>query len=115
MNSFVAILIGVMTAGSIYCLLRRSLVRLVFGLVLFSQTVNIIVFTANGLGPPEAPVIAEGQKTLVGTYADPLPQALVLTAIVIGVGLIAFTLALTHRAYQELGDDDIDQFRRTDA
>ncbi|MGF1452218.1 MAG: Na+/H+ antiporter subunit C [Opitutales bacterium] len=114
MNSLIAILVGVMTAGSLYCLLRRSLVRLVFGLVLLSQTVNLIVFSAGGLSPPEAPVIAEGQKELQGTYADPLPQALVLTAIVIGFGLIAFTLALTHRAYEELGDDDIDHFRRTD-
>lgn len=114
MNSLVAILIGIMTAGSVYCMLRRSLVRLVFGLVLLSQTVNVIVFTAGGLGPPDAPVIKEGEKQLTGSYADPLPQALVLTAIVIGFGLIAFTLALTHRAYQELGDDDIDHFNRTD-
>ncbi len=114
MNAMMAILIGIMTAGAVYCLLRRSIVRIVFGLVLLSQTVNLIVFTADGLGPADAPVIAADAKTLTGDYADPLPQALVLTAIVIGFGLIAFTLALTHRAYVELGHDDIDNFTRTD-
>lgn len=114
MNTLVAILIGLIAAGAVYCLLRRSMVRLIIGLSLLSQAVNLMVFSANGLSNAPAPIIPPGDKVLEAPYADPLPQALVLTAIVIGFGIICFTLALTLRAFKELGTDDIDAFNRTD-
>ncbi len=114
MEVLIAILIGVLFATGIFCLLRRSIVKMVVGLILLSQGANLLVFAAGGLTAGEPPLIAADAKTLVEPYADPLPQALVLTAIVIGFGLIAFTLALVHKAYQSLGTDDINAFNQTD-
>jgi multicomponent Na+:H+ antiporter subunit C len=114
MSTMAAVIIGVLVAGAVYSLLQRSIVRIVVGIVLLSQAVNLTVFSAAGLREATPPVIADGARTLAAGAADPLPQALVLTAIVIGFGLVAFTLALTTRTYQELGDDDIEKFKRTD-
>ncbi len=114
MQSLLAILIGVLFAAGVYCLLRRSLVRLAVGFILLSQGANLLVFTAAGLLAGRPPVIAEGEKMMEGVFADPLPQALVLTAIVIGFGFIAFLLALVYRANRELGEDDLNAFNRTD-
>ncbi len=114
MNTLIALLIGVLFAGAVYCLLRRSITRMVIGLLLLSQTVNLIVFTSTGLSDTTTPVIAPDEKMLSGNHADPLPQALVLTAIVIGFGLIAFTLTLFQRSYVCLGNDDVDTFNTTD-
>lgn len=114
MEVVLAILIGILFACGVYSLLRRSLFKFIIGIVLISQAVNLLVFTAAGLTKGKSALIPDGEVALEGAYADPLPQALVLTAIVIGFGLIAFCLALTHRAYQAVGSDDIEAFNRTE-
>ena len=114
MEILLAVLIGVLFACGVYSLLRRSLFKFVIGVVLISQGVNLLVFTASGLTRGNAPLIPSGQLLPEGGFADPLPQALVLTAIVIGFGLIAFCLALTHRAYREIGSDDLHSFNKTE-
>ena len=114
MHTLLAILIGILFACGIYCLLRRSIVRLAIGIVLMSQGANLLVFTCAGLLSGKPALIDAGEKTLSAPFADPLPQALVLTAIVIGFGFIAFLLALVHRVYKELQTDDINEFNRTD-
>lgn len=114
MNIIIAILIGLLFAGGIFCILRRSMMRLVIGIMLLSQGANLLVFSAGGLtsGKPAFAVDATGLPP-VG-HADPLPQALVLTAIVIGFGLVVFSLSLLLRAYSVIGKDDINEFNRTD-
>ncbi len=114
MEILISLLIGVLFAGGIYCLLRRSIVKLVIGLLLLSQGANLLVFGSGGLTKDGPPLIPAEEKTLKEEAADPLPQALVLTAIVIGFGLVTFTLSLVHQAYQALGSDDIAAFRETD-
>lgn len=114
MNALTAILVGVLTAFGIYCLLQRSLSRLVAGLILLSQAVNLAVFSAIGLRSAPPPVIPGDATVLPADAADPLPQALVLTAIVIGFGLVAYCLILTARVYEDTGDDDTESLRRTD-
>ncbi len=114
MNTLIAIVIGALAAGGVYCLLRRSLMKLIIGIALLSQSVNLIVFSAGGLKPASPPIIESDQQILQGNYADPLPQALVLTAIVIGFGLIAFSLALIHQTYRATGHDDIQSLKNTD-
>ena len=114
MELLIAILIGFLFAFGMYSILRRSLFKFVIGVVLIGQAVNLLVFAAAGLTRGAAPLIAEGEKTLSSGTADPLPQALVLTAIVIGFGLIAFCLALIHRTYQAVGSDDLGAFNRTE-
>ena len=114
MNTLVAILIGALVAAAVYCLLRRSLMKLIIGIVLLSQAINLLVFSASGLHSRKPPIIDASSKVLQSGTADPLPQALVLTAIVIGFGLIAFCLALIHQTYRVTGNDDINAFNTTD-
>ena len=115
MEILIALLIGALFAGGIYCLLRRSLMKIVIGIMLLSQGANLLVFAVGGL-VPVTPVFAlndESKMPPVG-HADPLPQALVLTAIVIGFGLVIFTIALLLRAYDAVGSDDMNAFNQTD-
>jgi multicomponent Na+:H+ antiporter subunit C len=110
-----AIVTGVLFAAGVYMLLRRNIVKLVIGLVLLSHAVNLLIFTSAGLTRGKPAFIAEGADYPIPPYADPLPQALILTAIVIGFGVMAFTLVLFKRAYAEVGTDDLDQMKSTDS
>ena len=114
METLLAILCGILTSCGIFCLLQRSLVKLVIGIMLLGQAANLIIFSAAGLSASNPAIIPEGQKVLTGEFSDPLPQAIVLTAIVIGFGFTAFLLALIHRAYKTLKIDDIEQLKNTD-
>jgi multicomponent Na+:H+ antiporter subunit C len=90
-------------------MLRRRLAQLIVGLGLLSNGTNLLIFTAGGLTRARAPIIAEGETAPAGAFADPVPQALVLTAIVIGFGVLAFSLVLAHRIHAITGSDDIDE------
>lgn len=109
MEIILAIVIGVLYASSIYLLLRRSLVKLLIGLALLTHATNLLIFTAAGLSRGGPPVISPDANTITGASADPLPQALILTAIVISLGVIAFALALASRVYRVTGSDDLDR------
>jgi multicomponent Na+:H+ antiporter subunit C len=111
MSTYLAILIGCVYAAGIYMMLRRSLFKLILGLVLISHGANLLIFTAGGLTRAQPPIIPPDQQTPIIPAADPLPQALILTAIVIGFGVLAFALVLFHRAYQTIGSDDPDDLR----
>lgn len=115
MEILVAITIGVVYAAALYLMLRRGVVRVIMGIALLSQAVNLLIFVAGGLWEGEPAFIAAGGQTLAPGSADPLPQALILTAIVISFGVLAFTLAMVHRADQSTGTDDLDQLKSTDA
>jgi multicomponent Na+:H+ antiporter subunit C len=107
-----ALVSGVLYAAGIYLMLRRRLAQLVIGLGLLSNGTNVLIFTAGGLTRARPPVVPQGADTLMPPYADPVPQALVLTAIVIGFGLLAFSLVLAHRVHATLGTDDVDEVGR---
>ena len=111
MEIILAVMIGGLYASAIYMILRRSLVKILIGIVLLSQATNMLIFTSPGLTRGNSPVIKPGEMALSQPYSDPLPQALVLTAIVISFGLTAFALALTYRAYKSVGTDDLDMMR----
>ena len=112
MEVLMAIASGVLYASGIYLMLRRRLAQLIIGLGLLSNGTNLLIFTAGGLTRGVPPVIPEDAEALVPPYADPVPQALVLTAIVIGFGLLAFALVLAHRVHDTLGTDDVDEIGR---
>ena len=114
METVMAVVVGGLYAAGFYLLMRRSLVKVVIGLVLLSQAANLLIFTAGGLRSSQAPLIPAGAKVPSEGFADPLPQALILTAIVIGFGVIAFTLALFQVAYKRVGTDDLDDMNSTD-
>lgn len=98
-----------MYAAGVYLLLRRSIVKLILGIILLGNATNLLILLAGGLTQNAPAFIEEGSNMASGQVADPLPQALILTAIVIGFGIIAFALALMYRFYQTSGTDDIDQ------
>ncbi len=98
-----AVLAGALVAAGIYLLLSRHLVRMLFGLVLFSNAVNLMIFVAGGLNAQTPPLIAVSNQTPVTEVANALPQALILTAIVIGFALLTFMFILFYRSYQSLG------------
>ncbi len=101
--------IGVLFATGTYLVLRRSLLKVVIGFSLISHGTNLLLLTTGKLKRGEVPILAEGYP---GPYTDPLPQALILTAIVISFAVTAFMLALVYRTYQALGTDDLDHMRR---
>ena len=114
MTLLLSIAVGVVFACGLYLVLRRSLAQLVVGLALLSAAVNLGVFTAGGLVRGAPPLVAPGESAPPPGVADPLPQALVLTAIVIGFALIAFVAVLVWRTRELAESDDVDQLRSTD-
>ena len=110
MESLIAIMVGVLVATSVYLMMARNVLRFIFGLILLSNAANLMIFAAGGLTPETPPLIPEGAYTIEGA-ANALPQALVLTAIVIGFGLFAFALTLVYRTYQNLGTLNSDDMR----
>ena len=94
METILALVIGWLYATGLYLMLQRSVIKLALGLALLSHAANLLVFTAGGLRRAQPPLIAEGSTLPEASFADPLPQALVLTAIVISFGVLAFALAI---------------------
>jgi multicomponent Na+:H+ antiporter subunit C len=114
MEVALAVTIGVLYAAGLYLMLRRSIVKLIVGLALLGHAANLLIFTAAGLTRARAPIVPEGALAPPVPTADPLPQALVLTAIVIGFGVLAFTVALIYRTHQETATDDVERLTTTD-
>lgn len=112
MEVLLALTSGVLYAAAIYLMLRRRLAQLIIGLGLLSNGTNLLIFTVGGLTRARPPVVPDGADALIGPYADPVPQALVLTAIVIGFGVLAFSLVLAHRVHATSGTDDVDEVGR---
>jgi len=106
MESLLAILIGGLFACSIYMILRRCIIKLIIGLGLLSHACNLLIFTIGSVVRGKAPLIEAGQKHLTESVADPLPQALILTAIVISFGVTAFAIVLIQQVYQTIGTSD---------
>jgi multicomponent Na+:H+ antiporter subunit C len=114
MEPVLAVVVGVLFAAAVYLILRRSLVKLVIGLILLSNAANLLIFTVSGFTRGAPPLIPEDALRPAQAVADPLPQALILTAIVISFGVLAFAVVLIHRAYEVVGHDDLDQMKDTD-
>jgi multicomponent K+:H+ antiporter subunit C len=104
MELIVAVGIGIMTASAVYLLLRGRTFSLVLGLSMLSTAANLFIFSMGRLRPGMPPIVAAGADG----YADPVPQALVLTAIVIGFGMTGFIMALAVRVRHQTGSDHVD-------
>ncbi len=109
MELLLAITIGLLYASGIYMMLRRSLVKLIIGIMLIGNGVNFLIFLLGRITKGSTPIIPESSNTFLEAYADPVPQALILTAIVISFGLQAFAIVLIKRVYKVVKTDDIDQ------
>jgi len=110
--SALALVTGIVVACGVYLLLQRRLLSVILGFGLLATGANLVVFAAGGLRTVPAFIDATGQPA--AGHADPVPQALVLTAIVIGFAVMAFALGLALRAYRQLGDDDLPSWRGTE-
>ncbi len=111
MELLVALMVGVLVAASVHLMLARNVLRFLFGLVLISNAANLTIFVSGRLTPESPPLIPSDADFPVEGVANALPQALVLTAIVIGFGLFAFALTLVYRTYQNLGTLNSDEMR----
>ncbi len=114
MGLVLAMVVGLLYTAGVYLMLRRNVVRLVFGLVLLGHAANLLIFTVGGLVRGRPPIIEHGFHTTPAAVADPLPQALVLTAIVIGFAVVSFAAVLVHRVIDRTGTDDVDRMRATE-
>ena len=106
-SGLVAIFFGV----SVYLMLSKHIIRILLGIAILGNAVNLLIFTAGRLTRETPAIIPLGMDTVAGPVANALPQALILTAIVISFSFFAFLLVLAFRAYQEIGTDDTDGMR----
>lgn len=108
MEILFATAIGVLAACGVFLLLRARTFPVILGLTLLSYAVNLFLFASGRLVLDAPPLIRPD-----GVYTDPLPQALVLTAIVIGFGMTAYLVMLSLRALAESGDDHVDAKKKS--
>ncbi len=111
MEGLIALLATLYLAAAIYLLLSRHVVRMLLGIALLGNGVNLILFVSGRLTRSVPPVMVGAEEVLRADAANPLPQALILTAIVISFSFFAFLLVLAYRAYQDLGTDDTAEMR----
>lgn len=107
MELVLAIVSGSLYASGIYLLLRRRLAQLIVGLGLLTNGTNVLIFTAGGFSRNQPPVVPAHPVGPLAPFADPVPQSLILTAIVIGFGVLAFSLVLAHEVHRTSGSDDV--------
>lgn len=108
MELLLIIVMGSLYAAGIYLILRRSMVKLLLGIIMLGSGTNVLIFVMGSITKGKPPVIQEEHNVFQDIYADPIPQALILTAIVISFALSAFAIVLLKRAYALLEKDDLD-------
>lgn len=111
MEYLLALAVGLLFSAALFLMLSGVLVRFVFGFTLMGNAVNLLIFTAGRLDPVDPPLIDANQTALTAGAANALPQALILTAIVIGFAMTIFLLVLLYRAYDQAHTLDADQDR----
>lgn len=111
MDALLALLVGAIVAASVFLMLGRDLIRFIFGLILAGNAVNLLILAAGRAGYLPPPLIAQDAVVPTQPVANALPQALILTAIVIGFALLAFVFVLFSRAFEALGTVDTEAMR----
>lgn len=113
MEPLYIVAIGVMAGVAAYLLMSRNVLRMVLGLLLLGNAANLTLFVAGRMGSSLPPLVTAGE-TIVAISANPLPQALILTAIVISFSLVAFTVVLLHKTWQRLEIVDTEKMREAE-
>jgi multicomponent K+:H+ antiporter subunit C len=108
MSLLIALAVGLLTACGLYLMLRPRTFDTVLGLTLLSYAVNLFIFSMGRLKVDAAPIVDKALPATLATHADPLPQALVLTAIVISFAMTALLLAIALRSRAHTGSDHVD-------
>lgn len=100
-----SVVVAVLFAAGLYLMLSRNTQRVVIGFIVMSNGVNMMVLASAGVPENAVPPLVD--EAMVGPFMDPLPQAFILTAIVIGLGVSAFLLAMAARSHREMGSDEL--------
>ncbi len=108
MELLLVVVLGFLYAAGIYLILRRSMVKLLLGIMLLGNGTNILIFLLGTITKGKPPVIDPNHNVFEDIYADPIPQSLILTAIVISFALTAFAIVLLKRVYALVDSDDLD-------
>lgn len=111
MEALLSLTCGIIAAASIYLMLSGNLIRFIFGLVLATNAVNMLIFIAGRISEIHPPLIGKDAVVAQGALANALPQALILTAIVIGFALLTFVFILFYKTYQSLGTVETESMR----
>lgn len=115
MNLPMALMTAAMAGLAVWMMLDRSLVRMVLGVALLGHVANLVLFQSGAPVVGNVPLVPEGSTVPVEGHNDPVPHALILTAIVIGFGVVAFLTVLVRRIEGPTGRDDIDSFRSAES
>lgn len=108
MKVILPLVIGVLFASGTYLILQRNILKLVLGFSLIGHAANVLLISSGWTGAGQPPILGGDEKT---PFVDPIPQALILTAIVIGFAALAFLLVLAFRVYKDLKTTDIAEIR----
>lgn len=107
METFMTIIAGVLYTVGTYLILNKNMLRIILGITLISHATHLLLMSINGLKKGAAPLLGENASS----YTDPVPQALILTSIVISFALTAYLLVLGYRTYVEHGSDNLKKSR----
>lgn len=106
METLMAILVGLLFTIGTYLILAKQLLRIILGVSIIGHAVNLLIITSGGLKTGSAPLLSEEAP-----FTDAIPQALILTAIVINFAVTAILLVLSYRSYKAFGTDDMEKLR----
>ena len=108
METLIIIISGILVSIAVYLLLSKNFIQIILGTSVLTHAVHLLLMAMGGLGGEDVPIISE----TAGGFADPIPQALILTSIVINFAVTAFFLVIAYQLYKRLGIDDISQLTR---
>ena len=114
MEIILPVITGFLYAVGLYFMMHRSFIKLIIGIIIFAHASNLFLFVASGITRNGVPFIDPQVEASLEGMADPLPQAMILTAIVIGLGIQAFAIVLLKRVYYVVETSDLDELNKTD-
>ncbi len=115
MDVLLALVVGLLYATAIYLILQKGLVKVIIGIIVLGHASNLFIFVIARLTRGAPALVPEGMDQVPEPFADPLPQALILTAIVIGFGIQAFGIVLLQRVFKVTGTSEVDKLTSTDS
>ena len=112
MTWYLSITIGILVATGAFMVMQRRILQVILGFSLLSHATNLMIVASGWAGDGLSPILRIIEHHEPGAYVDPLPQAMVLTAIVISFAVTAFLLVLALNAYLRFKTDDMDEIQR---
>jgi multicomponent Na+:H+ antiporter subunit C len=113
MELIISLILGILFGSSIFLMFQKSFFKLIIGVVVFGYATIFFLFSIGGLTKNAPPLLSDKDQN-IDLLADPVPQALTLTAIVISIGVQLFVIVLLKKAYEEVGTEDLDELNTTD-